>query len=61
MNKALMNKEFIEEIKNNSERLSVFVNEQKEKDIIYVLNKIGRVENGHIKDPLIGLLDKENE
>lgn len=61
MNKAIMNKDFIDEIKNNPERLSVFMNGQREKNIIYVLNKIGRVENGHIKDPLIALLDKENE
>jgi len=61
MDKALIDKEFIESIKNNSRDFSSFVKGQNEGNVVYLLNKIGRLDNNFNKDSLMPLLDSGNE
>ena len=60
MNKSVVNKEisvnFIEELKNNSDIFSSFLQRQNNSTIIYVLGKLGRIENSNSKVPLLKLL-----
>lgn len=60
MNKASIDKGIIISVKNNSAKLLSFINEQKERDIIYLLSRIGRIDNESIKSPLLSLLENEN-
>jgi DNA modification methylase len=61
MNRAVIDKEFIENIKSDSDNLLYFLNQQKESNIIFFLNKIGRLESSFDKAPFLSLLDKEND
>lgn len=61
MNKSLIDREFIENIKSDSKNLSSFVNGQNKGNIIYLLNKIGRLDDNFNKDSLMPLVESENE
>lgn len=61
MNKALIDKQFIENIKNDSSKLTWFFREQKVGNIIHLLNKIGRLKSNFDKNPLLLLLNENNE
>lgn len=61
MNKSLIDKEFIENIKNDSRNLSSFMKGQNEGNVIHLLSKIGRLADNFNKDSLMPLLDSENE
>lgn len=61
MNRTLIDKPFIENIKNDHNSLLYFLREQRESDVIYLLNKIGRLNGDFNKEPLLILLEKDNE
>jgi len=65
MNRSLLdkqvNKELIDELKNNTQALSSFFHNQNDGTIVYALEKLGRLENGYSKDPLLNLLNNQNE
>ncbi|CEG13247.1 hypothetical protein MSIBF_A3510003 [groundwater metagenome] len=56
-----INKEFIDELKNNANDLSSFLQDQNERAIVYVLEKLGRLDNDHSRKPLLNLLNHTNE
>ncbi len=56
-----INKEFIDELKNNANELSLFLQDQNEGAIVYVLEKLGRLNNDHSRKPLLNLLNHTNE
>ena len=61
MSKSIVNKaisiNFIKELKNDSDTFSSFLQGQNNSTIIYVLGKMGRMENSSSKTPLLGLLE----
>ena len=65
MNKAVLSKQLnserIGELKNDTQALSSFLQNQNNGTIIYALEKLGRLENGYSKEPLLGLLNNQNE
>ena len=65
MNRALLgrqiNREFIDNLKNDAKSLVSFLNNQNDGTIIYILEKLGRLENGYSKEPLLNLLNNSNE
>lgn len=65
MNRAILsqqiNGEIIERLKNNPKDFSSFLQNQNDGTIIYVLEKLGRLENGYSKQPLLNLLNHSNE
>jgi DNA modification methylase len=61
MNKSLIDRDFIENIKNDSKNLSSFMKGQNEGNVIHLLNKIGRLDENFNKDSLMPLLESENE
>lgn len=65
MNRLLLdkqvNKELIDELKNNTRALLSFLQNQNDGTIVYTLEKLGRLENGYSKEPLLSLLDNQNE
>lgn len=61
MNRALIDKEFISNIKSDSDNLLYFLNQQKESNIIFFLNKIGRIDSNFDKTPFLSLLNKDND
>ncbi len=61
MNKSLLSKEYIEDLKNNQNKLEHFLSENKLSNIVFVLEKFGRMENGNSKNALLKLLDHEHE
>ena len=50
-----------DELKNNTQALLSFIQNQNDGTIIYVLEKLGRLENGYSKKPLLNLLNNQNE
>lgn len=56
-----INGEIIESFKNNPNDFSSFLQNQNDGTIIYVLKKLGRLENGYSKQPLLNLLNHLNE
>ncbi len=65
MNRTILsqqiNSEIIERLKNNPQDFSSFLQNQNDGTIIYVLEKLGRLENGYSKQPLLNLLIHSNE
>jgi len=65
MNRAVLskqiNKEQIDSLKNDTKALLSFLQDQNDGTIVYVLEKLGRLENGYSKQPLLNLLDNNNE
>lgn len=65
MNRSLLGKqigkELIDELKNNTQALLSFLQNQNDGTIVYVLEKLGRLENGYSKEPLLNLLNNQNE
>lgn len=65
MNRAILNKQvngdMIDELKNNTQALMFFLQNQNDGTIIYTLEKLGRLENGYSKEPLLSLLNNQNE
>jgi len=56
-----INGELIDRLKNDPKFFSSFIQNQNDGIIIYVLEKLGRLENGYIKEPLLNLLNHVNE
>jgi len=65
MNRTILsqkiNKELIEKLKNNPNVFLSFIQNQNDSIIIYVLEKLGRLENSYSKEPLLDLLNHPNE
>jgi len=65
MNRSVLskqiNKEKIDSLKNDTKALLSFLQDQNDGTIVYVLEKLGRLENGYSKQPLLNLLDNNNE
>jgi len=65
MNRVILNKqvnrEMIDGLKNNTHGLLSFLQNQNDGTIVYTLEKLGRLENGDSKKPLLSLLDNPNE
>lgn len=56
-----INKELIDGLKNDTKALSSFLQDQNDGTVVYVLEKLGRLENGYSKQPLLNLLNNPNE
>lgn len=65
MNRSLLSKqvngEMINDLKNDTQALLSFLQNQNDGTIVYVLEKLGRLENGYSKEPLLNLLNNKNE
>jgi len=65
MNRSLLgkqvNKELIGELKNNTQALLSFLQNKNDGTIVYALEKLGRLENTYSKEPLLSLLNNQNE
>lgn len=65
MNRAVLQKEFnkdeIDILKNDTGILSSFFETKNDSSIVYVLENLGRLENGYSKEPLLELLINKNE
>ncbi|OGG42054.1 restriction endonuclease subunit M [Candidatus Jorgensenbacteria bacterium RIFCSPLOWO2_01_FULL_45_25b] len=65
MNRVILdqrvNAEMIDGLKNNTRALLSFLQNQNEGTIVYVLEKLGRLKNGSSKEPLLSLLNSQNE
>ncbi|MGC8554840.1 MAG: DNA methyltransferase [Candidatus Acidulodesulfobacterium sp.] len=56
-----INKEQINIMKNDTEAFLSFLEDQNDGIVIHMLEKLGRLENGHSKLPLLNLLNNKNE
>ena len=56
-----INREQIDSLKNDTKALLSFLQDQNDGTIVYVLEKLGRLENGYSKQPLLNLLNNNNE
>jgi len=65
MNRAILSQQIngavIERLKNDPSMFSSFLQNQNDRTIIFVLEKLGRLENGYSKEPLLNLLHHSNE
>ncbi len=65
MNRSLLgkqvNREMIDGLKNDTHALLSFLQNHNDGTIVYVLEKLGRLENGYSKGPLLNLLTNRNE
>jgi DNA modification methylase len=65
MNKNVLNKkidrELINRLKNDPKFFSSFLQNQSDSTIIYILKRLGRLENSYSKEPLLNLLHHTNE
>ncbi len=65
MNRAILNKqvsrEMVNGLKNNTASMLTFLQNQNDGTIIHVLEKLGRLENGYSRQPLLNLLSNTNE
>ena len=65
MNRSVLskqiNRERIDSLKNDTKALLSFLQDQNDGTIVYVLEKLGRLENGYSKQPLLNLLNNNNE
>ncbi len=65
MNRAILskqvNKDLIDQLKNDTNALLSFLQNKNDGTIIYVLKKLGRLENGYSREPLLNLLNSPNE
>lgn len=56
-----LNRERIDELKNDTQALLFFLQNQNNGTIVYALEKLGRLENAYSKGPLLSLLGNQNE
>lgn len=56
-----LNKENIEQLKNNESYLLDYFKTKNDRSILLLLEKLGRLENGYSKNPLLFLLNHQNE
>lgn len=56
-----INREQIDSLKNDTQSFLSFLHGQKDGTIVYVLEKLGKLENGNSKQPLLNLLDNNND
>jgi HEAT repeat protein len=56
-----INREQIDSLKNDTTALLSFLHDQNDGTIVYVLERLGRLENGYSKQPLLSLLNNDNE
>jgi len=65
MNRTILNQRIdgvlIDRLKNDPKSFSFFLKNQNDGAVIYVLEKLGRLENGYSKEPLLSLLSHSNE
>ncbi|MBU2539806.1 HEAT repeat domain-containing protein [Patescibacteria group bacterium] len=65
MNRSVLsrqiNRKQIDSLKNDTKALSSFLQDQNDGMVVHVLEKLGRLENGDSKQPLLGLLNNNNE
>ena len=65
MNKVTLtkqiNRETVDGLKNDTQALLSFLQNQNNGTIVYALEKLGRLENGYSKGPLLSLLSNQNE
>lgn len=65
MNKVVfsrqLNRETIDELKNNTQAFLSFLQNQNNGTVVYALEKLGRLENCNSKEPLLSLLNNQNE
>ena len=65
MNRSVLNKQInseqIDGLKNDTQALFTFLQDQNDGAIVYMLEKLGRLENGYSKQPLLNLLNNNNE
>lgn len=65
MNRSLLSRsvsrEQIDGLKNNTQALLSFLQDQNDGTVVHVLEKLGRLENGYSKQPLLNLLTNQNE
>lgn len=65
MNRAILNrqvnKNMIDGLKNDTQALLSFLQNQNDSTIVYTLEKLGRLENGYSRQPLLTLLNNKNE
>lgn len=65
MNRSILSKqvdrEAIDELKNDTQSLLSFLQKQNDGTIVYVLEKLGRLENDYSRGPLLNLLKNQNE
>jgi len=65
MNRAVLgqqiNEELIERLKSDSNAFLSFLRNQNDSTVIYVLEKLGRLEKSSIKEPLVKFLDSPND
>lgn len=56
-----LNKAMIDDLKNDTKSLLSFIQNQNDGTIVYVLEKLGRLENGYSREPLLNLLNSPND
>ena len=65
MNRAVLNQkinsELIYQLKNDTKSFLIFLQDQNDGVVVYVLDKLGRLENDYCKEPLLTLLNSTNE
>ncbi len=61
MNKIWIDKQIIENVKKDSEMFWSFINKQNDSSIVYLLSKLGRLDNNFNNEPLVSLLSNSNE
>lgn len=61
MNRPLLDKELIENVKHDPKVFCSFIQKHNGGDVVYLLNKIGRLDNNFDKNSLIPLLKNSNE
>jgi HEAT repeat protein len=65
MNRAMLSKkvtkDLIDELKNDTKAFASFLQNQNNGAIIYILERLGRLENGYSREPLLNLLNNSNE
>lgn len=65
MNKAVLSKQLnrgtIDDLKNDTQALLSFLQNQNNGTIVYALEKLGRLENSFSRGPLVSLLNNQNE
>jgi DNA modification methylase len=54
-------KDLIDELKNDTKAFASFLQNQNNGAIIYILERLGRLENGYSREPLLNLLNNSNE
>lgn len=59
--KEIMSASFIDSLKNDTKAFSSFLQRQNDASVIYVLEKLGRLENDNSRFPLLDLLEHPNE